>query len=281
MVIGLNPSTLKEALIMKKNNPHAVIYAGGSDLMVAKKVSREMLFINQLVELKEICEDQEFIIIGAASIYYDLIQNQLIPELLKQIFKDIASPAIRNVATIGGNVCNASPAGDSLPALYLYDAKIVAASLGDNNQISERIIPIEDFILGIRKIDLKPNEIVTKILLPKNKISVTTKIGYKKVGARKSQAISKLLFVAAMDIENDYVTDLRIAYGSVGITTLRRKDIELHYIGIKYEELLSQIPEIINEYRECLHPIDDQRSTAVYRKKVCLSLLEDFLNESK
>jgi len=281
MVKSLKPSTLEEALKMKTDNPDAIIYAGGSDLMVAKKVSQEILFINQLVELKEVCEDEEFLIIGASSIYFDLIENPLIPELLKQVLKDIASPAIRNVATIGGNICNASPAGDSLPALYLFDAKIIATSLDDNNQISERMIPIENFILGIRKIDLRPNEIVTKILLPKDKISVTTKMGYKKVGARKSQAISKLLFVAAMNIENDKVTDLRIAYGSVGITTLRRKDIESHYIGIKYNELLTKIPEIIEEYRECLHPIDDQRSTAVYRKKVCLNLLEDFLNECK
>jgi len=281
MVKSLKPSTLEEALKMKTDNPDAIIYAGGSDLMVAKKVSQEILFINQLVELKEVCEDEEFLIIGASSIYFDLIENPLIPELLKQVLKDIASPAIRNVATIGGNICNASPAGDSLPALYLFDAKIIATSLDDNNQISERMIPIENFILGIRKIDLRPNEIVTKILLPKDKISVTTKMGYKKVGARKSQAISKLLFVAAINIENDKVTDLRIAYGSVGITTLRRKDIESHYIGIKYNELLTKIPEIIEEYRECLHPIDDQRSTAVYRKKVCLNLLEDFLNECK
>jgi len=271
MVKSLKPSTLEEALKMKTDNPDAIIYAGGSDLMVAKKVSQEILFINQLVELKEVCEDEEFLIIGASSIYFDLIENPLIPELLKQVLKDIASPAIRNVATIGGNICNASPAGDSLPALYLFDAKIIATSLDDNNQISERMIPIENFILGIRKIDLRPNEIVTKILLPKDKISVTTKMGYKKVGARKSQAISKLLFVAAINIE----------YGSVGITTLRRKDIESHYIGIKYNELLTKIPEIIEEYRECLHPIDDQRSTAVYRKKVCLNLLEDFLNECK
>ena len=279
MVKSLNPSTLKEALIMKKNDRNAIIYAGGSDLMVAKKVSHDMLFINQLSQLKEVYEDEEFLTIGAASIYYDLIQNPLIPELLKQVFKDIASPAIRNVATIGGNICNASPAGDSLPILYIFDAKIVAASLDDNNQICERIISIENFILGIRKIDLKSDEIVTKIMLPKDKIAVTTKMGYKKVGARKAQAISKLLFVAVMNVENDIVTDLRVAYGSVGITTLRRKDIESHYTQIKYKELVAKIPEIIDEYRECLHPIDDQRSTAVYRKKVCLNLLEDFLNE--
>jgi len=279
MVKSLNPSNLEEALEMKKNNPNATIYAGGSDLMVVKKVPQEMLFVNHLSELKEVCEDEEFLTIGAASVYYDLIQNSQIPELLKQALKEIASPAIRNVATIGGNICNASPAGDALPSLYLFDAKIVAASLDENNQISERTIPIEKFILGIRKIDLKPDEIITKILLPKDKISATTKMGYRKVGARKSQAISKLLFVAVMNVEEDQVTDLRVAYGSVGVTTLRRKDIESHYIGLKYNEFISKIPEIISEYRECLHPIDDQRSTAVYRKKVCLNLLEDFLNQ--
>lgn len=278
MVKRLNPSSLHEALKMKKNNTDAVIYAGGSDLMVAKKSWDKILFINQLSELKEVVEEDQFISIGAAAIYYDLLQNPLIPELLKKVIKEIASPAIRNVATIGGNICNASPAGDSLPALYLFDTKIIAASIDDNNQISERIIPIENFILGIRKIDLKSDEIVTKIMLPKDKIAVTTKMGFKKVGARKSQAISKLLFTAIMNVENEVVTDLRVAYGSVGITVIRRKEIESRYIGIKHSELLSKIPDIINAYSECIHPIDDQRSTAVYRKKVCLNLLGDFLN---
>jgi CO/xanthine dehydrogenase FAD-binding subunit len=277
MVKRWNPSTREEALIIKKDHPQAVVYAGGSDLMVAKRAWEEILFINQLSELKEVKEEEQFLSIGAAAIYYDLLQNPLIPQLLKNVIRDIASPAIRNVATIGGNICNASPAGDTLPVLYLYDTKIVASSIDEKNQICERVIPIENFILGIRKIDLKPNEIVTKIMLPKDKIAVTTKTGYKKVGARKSQAISKLLFTAVMNIENEVVTDLRIAYGSVGITVLRRKEIESRYIGIKQEELLTKIPEMIGAYDECIHPIDDQRSTAVYRKKACLNLLEDFL----
>ncbi|MFA9375288.1 MAG: xanthine dehydrogenase family protein subunit M [Lachnotalea sp.] len=277
MVKKLKPSTLTEALNMKKKLPNAVIYAGGSDLMVVKKPIDEMLFINQLSELKEVVQEDDGITIGAASVYYDLIQNPIVPELLKMVMKEIASPAIRNMATIGGNICNASPAGDTLPVLYLFDAKIVVASINDNNQLSERIIPIENFILGIRKIDLNPNEIVTKIVLYNDKIAQVTKVGYKKVGARKSQAISKLLFAAVMNIENEVVTDLRVAYGSVGITVLRKKEIELRYVGIKYADLLSKIPEIIQAYSECLHPIDDQRSTAVYRKKVCLNLLEDFL----
>jgi xanthine dehydrogenase FAD-binding subunit len=280
MVKGLTPSTIQEALHMKKLFPNAVIYAGGSDLMVAKKVCHEMLFINQLSELKMVEEKDEYISIGAAAIYYDLLQNPLIPKLLKAAIRDIASPAIRNRATIGGNICNASPAGDSLPILYLYDARIVLASLDEKNQITERMIPIEKFILGVRRIDLKADEILTKILLPKDKLVETTKVGYKKVGARKAQAISKLLFAAVMNVEDEVVTDLRVAFGSVGVTVIRRKDMEARYIGIKHKDLLSQIPEIIESYGSCIHPIDDQRSTAVYRKKVCLNLLGDFLSHS-
>ncbi len=278
MVKRLHPSTLHEALTMKKNYPNAVIYAGGSDLMVVKKPLEEILFINQLSELKKVEEYEEYISIGASSIYYDLIHNPLIPELLKQVMGEIASPAIRNMATIGGNICNASPAGDSLPTLYLFDAKLVLASLDSENQLKERILPIEDFILGIRKIDLKAEEILTKILLPKDKVQATTYMAYKKVGARKAQAISKLQFTAVMKIENEVVTDLRVAYGSIGITVLRRKDIETRYIGMKQKELISKIPEILEMYSACIHPIDDQRSTAIYRKKVCLNLLDDFLN---
>lgn len=277
MVKRLNPSTLEEALKMKKDFTNAVIYAGGSDLMVVKKPLQEILFINALKELKKVEEFDSYISIGAASTYYDLIENSFIPNLLKNVMKEIASPAIRNMATIGGNICNASPAGDSLPALYLFEAKLVLASLDENNQMRERIVPIEDFILGIRKIDLKSNEVLTRILLPKEKINETTKMGYKKVGARKAQAISKLQFIAVINIENEIITHFRVAYGSVGITVIRRKDIESHYIGISQKELLSKVPEILAAYEEFIQPIDDQRSTAIYRKKVCLNLLGDFL----
>lgn len=277
MVKRLNPSTLEKALKMKKDFPNAIIYAGGSDLMVAKKSSEEMIFINGLNELKKVEESDTHILIGAAAVYYNLIQNPLIPDLLKSVMKEIASPAIRNMATMGGNICNASPAGDSLPVLYLFDASLVLVSLDENNQIKERIVPIEDFILGIRKIDLKSDEIVASILLSKAKIREATKTGYKKVGARKAQAISKLQFTAMLNIENETVTDFRVAYGSVGITVIRRKDIESRYIGISQQELLSKVPEILEAFGEFIHPIDDQRSTAVYRKKVCLNLLGDFL----
>lgn len=274
----LNPSTLQEALYMKKSFSDAVIYAGGSDLMVTKKADTQFLYINQLDELKKVEEEDDFICIGAATVYYDLLQNSLIPELLKEVIREIASPAIRNMATIGGNICNASPAGDTLPVLYLFDVKLVISSLNDTDKITKRVLPIEEFIVGVRKINLNADEIVTNILLAKDKTALVTKTGYKKVGARKAQAISKVQFVAALNVKEDLITDFRVAYGSVGPTVIRRKDIEERYIGLRQTEFKTKIPEIMEAYSECIHPIDDQRSTAVYRKKVSLNLLGDFLN---
>lgn len=278
MVERLNPSTLEEALRMKKQYPNAILYAGGSDLMVARKSMDEIIFINEITGLKQVQESKQYISIGAGANYYELLGNPLVPELLKRVIREIASPAIRNMATIGGNICNASPAGDTLPILYLYDAKLVLVSLDEKEQMKERIVAIEDFILGIRKIDLKPDEILSRILLDKERIEEGTKVAYKKVGARKAQAISKLQFVAMLTIENEVVKDLRIAFGSVGVTVIRKKEIEARYVGISEEELSKKIPEIIKAYDECIHPIDDQRSTAIYRKKVCLNLLGDFLS---
>jgi CO/xanthine dehydrogenase FAD-binding subunit len=278
MVERLNPSTLEEALKMRKNYPNAILYAGGSDLMVAKKSMDETIFINGLSKLQEVTESEQYISIGAGAIYYNLLQHPLVPELLKRVIREIASPAIRNMATIGGNICNASPAGDTLPILYLYDAKLVLVSLDEKGQMKERIVPIEEFILGIRKINLNPDEILARFLLEKERIAEGTKVAYQKVGARKAQAISKLQFVAMVTIENEVVKDLRIAYGSVGVTVIRKKEIEKRFIGISEEELSKKIPEIIKAYDECIHPIDDQRSTAIYRKKVCLNLLGDFLS---
>jgi xanthine dehydrogenase FAD-binding subunit len=278
MVDHLYPSSLKEALLLKKNFVNARIYAGGSDLMVMKNANIQFLFIHQIEELKKVEENEEFISIGAGAVYYDLLTNPLIPQLLKEVIKEIASPAIRNMATIGGNICNASPAGDTLPTLYLYDAKLVISSLDEKNHIIWREEKIGDFITGVRKINLRDDEILTSILLPKDKISEVTKTSYKKVGARKAQAISKVQFVGVMNVKEDKIIDFRVAFGSVGPTVIRKKEIEERYTGITKEELKEKIPEILDVYDSCIHPIDDQRSTAVYRKKVSLNLLEDFLN---
>lgn len=276
MVKSFNPLTLLETVQIKKQNPMATIYAGGTDLMVAKRPVSIYLFVNQVAELQSIIDSKDTIEIGAAVTYRDLLASDAIPEILKKAIRQIAAPTIRNAATMGGNICNASPAGDTLPILYLLDAVLVLAK-EENGSIVRREVPIEEFIQGIRKITLGETEILEKIIIQKANYKWNIKFDFYKVGARKAQAISKVLFCAAIEMDKGVIKDFRVAYGSVGITVVRKKEIENQYLNIKLAQFKKAIPAIIEEYAKILKPIDDQRSTAAYRKKVCLNLLEEFL----
>lgn len=281
MVKGFYPATVSEALVIRREYPDSLLVSGGSDVMVVKKTAPGVLFLNQIQEIKEVVRTEEVLRIGAGSTYAELLAKEEVPEVLKQAMRKIASPAIRNVGTVAGNICNASPAGDTLPVLYAMDAVVVKACLGDNGVVKESRVPIQEFILGIRKIALQPQEIVTAIEIPVSSFEGMTKNYYQKVGAREAEAISKLSFVGLYRVENQIITDVRIAFGSVGITVVRVPELEQKITGLHIDELKANKAAILADYDAILHPIDDQRSTAVYRKKVCMNLLDDFLFDRK
>ena len=278
MVNAYYPQTIEEALKLKsamKNN--AVLIMGGSDLMVRGSKAENMIFLNSISELRQTkCTENE-LIIGAGCTYCELIENDDVPDILRSIMMEIASPAVRNAGTVVGNICNASPAGDMLPVLYAMDAVIVAASFASEQSIVTRRIPVEDFIIGVRKTSLGSDEIVTAVEIPRSSYEGMTKLEHTKVGARKAEAISKLSFVGLMKIEQNTIADIRIAFGAVGTTVIRERKIEKDMIGKTVEEIIGNKDVITDSYDKLLHPIDDQRSTAQYRKKVCRNLLCDFL----
>lgn len=275
MVNHYLPNNKLEAL--KILNEHdCYIMAGGTDLMVQKHRSnqilpnfdKDVLYVSNLEELNYIKEDKDNIYIGASTKYVDLLNSSIIPTMLKDVIKEIASPNIRNMATLVGNIANASPAGDSLVPLYVMNAKVKLESLNSNREVN-----VSDFILGVRKIDRKKEELITEVIIPKTKL----KYMWKKVGSRKAETISKLSFLGAYEISNGVITDLRIAFGSVATTVIRNRQIEQKYIGKDVNYLLERINEILNSYKELLKPIDDHRSSKDYRYKVSINLLEAFI----
>lgn len=276
MVNGYSPSTFKEALKIL-NEKDVIVYAGGTDLMVRyknissllPKFDKDLLYIEKLKELKEINESSSEIRIGAACKLSYLLQSDYIPQILKQAIKNIASPAIRNMGTIGGNICNASPAGDTLPVLYALDAKVKITSINNSKETE-----IKDFILGPKKTILENNEILESIIIPKANFN---KIYFQKVGARKASSISKVSFVALAEIEKEEIKDLRIAIGSVGPSVVRVKEGEDTLIGKNIKDINDSINHIQEIYSKKITPIDDQRSTANYRKSVALRLIKYFL----
>lgn len=276
-VEGYLPKSINAALQIL-NSENVIVYAGGTDLMVRyknetsllPKFDKNILYIGQIDELKKVYENNEEIVIGAGCTLASLLRNEYVPEILKKSIIGAASPAIRNMGTIGGNICNASPAGDTLPVLYSLNSRCNVISEG-----LERTINIEDFIYGPRRTALKKNEILKSITISKENFNI---VHYEKVGARKASAISKLSFAGLCNVENGRVQDLRMSFGAVGATVVRLKEAETLIIGKEINTLDKFIKEAIEIYDKNINPIDDQRSTAQYRKIVVMNLIKYFFN---
>ena len=276
MAVTLKAKNINEALDFRASND-SVIFAGGTDLMVEHlrgsnliaKFDKPILFINDIDELKGIKEDENNIIIGALTTFDEIIKSDLTPQVLKDSASGIAGPPIRNIATIGGNICNASPSADSLPSLYAMDAILVLKS-----KDSQREVKIKDFITGVSKTILKNDEILTHIIIPKKDYKYSF---YRKIGTRKANALSKLSICALVCKENDKYR-FKISFCTLGITITRDESIEEKYIVSDVNEWKNNIKSIQEAYSSIMNPRNSARSTALYRKKCALNLIEYFLD---
>jgi xanthine dehydrogenase FAD-binding subunit len=275
VVEALKPLSLKDALEAAARQ-NSIIFAGGTDLMVKKKrwtglepdFNKPVILISELPELRGVRKEAGYLLIGAACTCSQIMENKLAPQLIKQIFSELASPAIRNTATIGGNICNASPAGDSLPILYALDAILCLESFSVKREVS-----IQEFIIGPGKTVLRDNEILTCIKVPIKEFQMES---YKKIGTRKSTALSKVSFTGLAEISEGKLKDIRLAFGASAPTVVRNRRAEEEIIKM-FGRGSVEFKNARDIYGKLLKPIDDQRSTRFYRKEVCLRLLGNFL----
>jgi xanthine dehydrogenase FAD-binding subunit len=278
MVKHFIPQSLEEALIALDTKTYQVI-GGGTDLMIQKRSTAEtipkftsnMCYLLNLKELNYIKRTNQMIHIGAMTTYETLLDQEDIPKLLKEVILDIASPALRYVSTISGNIGNASPAGDSLVYLYALDAKVVLKSLHQ-----ERILPIQEVITGLKKTIINNNELIKEIIIPLDKFNYTSWV---KVGGRRADAISKVSFIGAAKIENHIINDIRIALGAVYQTVVRSIEIEEKIIGKSVHEVAEASQKWAHKYLALIDPIDDQRSNKKYRQHVAAGLIQNFLQQ--
>ena len=276
MVSAYRPATLEEAVRIRAEE-QAIPLAGGTDLMARRRrhsglapvFARPALFLAHLPELRIVSATSDVLTIGAAVTLTDLLADERAPGILREAVGRMASPAIRNVATLGGNVCNASPAGDTLPALYGLNARLVLVG-----PRGERRVPIEGFILGPIKTDLNEDELLRAIELPTASFDVSY---YRKVGTRQANALSKLSFLGLSSLQEGRIRDVRIAFGAVAPTVVRSAVLERTLVGCTRQEAAAARSEVLDGYAKSIAPIDDQRSSADYRKTVALNLLADFL----
>jgi CO/xanthine dehydrogenase FAD-binding subunit len=276
MVNSFRPATLSEALAIRISND-VMIYNGGSDVMIKYRnwsaipaaFPKDTLYIGHLKELKTIDVSLSEITIGATVSYAQFLNDSRVPIELKRPVEQIGSVAIRNIGTIVGNICNASPAGDTLPMLYALDAKLILMSAS-----GKRVVAIEDFIIGPGLVQLRKDEIVTHVTIPKKSFSHHY---YCKVGTRKANAISKVSVFGLADIKENRIEDVRITIGSCGPTVIRLKSVEAMVIGSIIIDSTLKIDDVLRMYDAKIVPIDDVRSTKVYRSSVALNLIETFL----
>ncbi len=276
MVKTLMPNDLEEALhFMAKEKP--LIINGGTDLMVQRRTASEMplnleeatLYLKHLNELDYIKKADQSVHIGATCVYETMLYHQAIPKLFKACLHLFASPGIRNIGTLAGNIGNASPAADGVLMLVLYNAKITLKSKKET-----RIIPIQSLITGVKETTRNPDELITDIEIETPPFTHTY---FKKIGGRKSDAISKVSFAGGATLKNQRIKDIRLAFGAVNVTVVRDRAFEKTLMGQSVQQLQQNIEAIKTHYATLIRPIDDQRSTARYRKKVALNLCEAFI----
>ena len=269
MVNGYIAKNLQEAIDIRA--AHDVVpYAGGTDLMVENRENVDYLFLNKVPELKKITVDDKYIRIGAAVTFTEELACPDVPELMKEAVSRIAAPAIRNAGTFGGNLGNGSAKADSVLIEFVADAKLRLVS-----KSGERIVDVDKFYLGRKKLDLNSDELIAEILLPKTGLE---NYYYEKVGGRNALAISRVSFAGVFATENGRITNVAAAFGAVSDTVLRYKDIEAKLIGKTIDEAKAMKGEYLNAYAERM-VLTRGRVSAEYRKNVCMNLLGDFLGK--
>jgi CO/xanthine dehydrogenase FAD-binding subunit len=268
------PRTTDEALALLGEAPWRIL-AGGTDFYPAlgnKPLSENVLDINGLAELRGVSETASHIMIGARTTWTELIRHPLPPafDALKQAAREIGSVQIQNMASVAGNLCNASPAADGVPALLALGADIELIS-----HAGKRRLLLSDFILGPRKIALRPDEIASALLIPKPKGAAHS--SFVKLGARKYLVISIVMAAGYLDVVGSRIVEARIAVGSCSPVAQRLPALEA---ALKGEVAIANLARLVKpEHLAPLAPIDDVRASADYREEAALVAVRRLLTE--
>jgi CO/xanthine dehydrogenase FAD-binding subunit len=242
-----------------------VLYAAG------KLPARKLVSIWNLPELRSIEVLSDEIRIGAGCTYTELREHSVVGHefpLLARAASWTGGIANQNRGTIGGNIVNASPAADSLPALLVYEAGLILVSIR-----GERRVPYLGFHTGYKTMQLAADELVRAVCLPRRYHGFLHHA--RKVGARNAQAISKVCIAALGRISDGVVENVRIALGSVAPIPIRLVETERVVTGKVMDPALLILARAAAASE--IHPIDDIRSTARYRAAVAKNLVEEFL----
>ncbi len=267
----VRPRDLAEALATRAAHPDWMVIAGGTDLMVNanhRAIPLGMLDLWRLAELGFVRASDASIAIGAGTTWREVEQH---PEIrahlapLAAAAREIGALQIQARGTLGGNVGTSSPVGDSLPVLLALDAELEVASLRGRRRVAYR-----DWCTGYRKTQLAADELIVAAHVPRP--DRATRTAWRKIGTRRAQSISKVMGAAAITLDGDVVTSARVALGAVAERPIRIAAVEAAVRGLR----LGPAAEAARlALRTAIKPIDDVRSTALYRRQVAVNLVNE------
>lgn len=269
------PATLDEALRYKEMCPEAIPLAGGTDLGVQMNKRglqpERVLCLVKVRELTNVAVDNGQLIVGGGATWIDCesVMRDLCAEFY-QILTIFGSPQIRNVGTIAGNLANASPIADSLPFLYAIGAQIELASVRGRH-----LLPIEQFYLGYKQLNIALDEIITRVAIPLPKSDQILKLY--RLSKRKGMDIATFGAGILMTHQGDTITRINIAYGGVGPTVLRLPKTEAFLAGKPFTLATMQAAGEIAQGE--ISPLTDVRATQEYRLLLAQNILVKFYYE--
>jgi len=273
------PADLSELLMkLQGKSDNRYFLAGGTDINVQIKHGQikdaEIIYINHIKELNGITEGEFEISIGSTTTFHEILNSPIISKYfpyLKTSLGQFASPILQTAATIGGNIANGSPTADVLPLLLVLDAKLELISQNDSRHFN-----ISDFFTGYKKNILKPEEIISRIIILKN-AEENYQHFYEKVGARKTLTIAKVALAGLKKESFHKISDIKLAVGSLNEFPRRLPEIEEYLLGKAITEIdYNKVEEHLNQK---ITPISDLRSDKEYRFHVCANLIRTFLNK--
>ena len=268
----LLPHTSEELWEVLRAEPQAAVYAGGTDLLVKLRQGLVdpscLVCLERIEELKGVQEFGHEVFIGACSTHAYLLANPIIRSnfpVLTKALELLGSPPIRNMGTIGGNICTASPAADSLPPLYVLEAEVEIRSKNTSRRMA-----LKEFIQGPGKTSLQPGEIVSGIWV--KKAPGYNLYHFEKVGQRKALAISIASLAGLLRAsEKGVIEEARFAWGSVGPTIITSPEVEKALVGNRLSRPVLEKAACLA--RSAVEPIDDIRASGEYRRLVSGNLM--------
>lgn len=268
------PARLDDALqVLERGN--TTILAGGTDYYpahVGKPLREDILDVSAIRGLRGISEGRDQWRIGATTTWTDLIEAELPPlfDALKLAAREIGGIQIQNRGTVAGNLCNASPAADGIPALLALDAQVELASTA-----GMRRVPLEQFVLSNRRTALRQGELATAVIVPKP--ACAARSHFLKLGTRKYLVISIVMVAATIEHADGKVRAARIAVGACSPVARRLPALEAAVIGERLDAGLGA--KALASHLGPLTPIDDVRASRDYRSEAALILVRRTLDQ--